>query len=433
MLRCGQKQLNFECLTYESDSMSNHPDLDMDFVRGQFPGINEWAYFENAGGSMVPTAVLDRVHNHMTASRVQPGTGDAYPASNSANASHALAQSSMAAMINASPNEVIVGGSTTINMYVLAAALKHWFAPGDEIILTNLDHEANSGAWRRLAEGGVVIREWSVNPDNCELEVEALEALLNERTRLVCFTQCSNITGTVHDVAAIVARIHAAGALACVDAVAHAPHGRLDVKALDVDFYACSLYKLYGPHLALLYGKREHLLAAKGQNHFFKAEDDIPDKLVVGGPNHDLLAGLPGIVDYFDVVHAHHFPGSNADIRERLGEVFSMFAAQEARLAAPFADFLNSKPNVRIIGRPTGDRALRAPTFSFVVEGRDSPEIQAKMLDHKVAIGAGDFYAARLIDSLGLKQHNGVVRCSMVHYNTDAEVDRLIAGLDGII
>ena len=212
--------------------MTVRPDLDLDFVRGQFPAIDNWAYFENAGGSMVPRAVLDRIHDHMTKSRVQPGTGDAYPASGRAAASHELAKTSMAAMINAEPEEIIVGGSTTINFYVLANALKPWFAPGDEIIVTNLDHEANSGAWRRLAETGVVVREWSVNTETCELEIEALEALLNGRTRLVCFTQCSNITGAVHDVAAIVKRIHAAGALACVDAVAYAPHGQLDMKAL---------------------------------------------------------------------------------------------------------------------------------------------------------------------------------------------------------
>ncbi len=413
--------------------MTARPDLDMDFVRAQFPALDDWAYFENAGGSMVPRMVLDRVHDHMSRSRVQPGTGAAFPASRRAEASHEAAQTSMAAMLNASPDEIIIGGSTTINIYVLASALKPWFKPGDEIIVTTLDHEANSGAWRRLAEYGVVIREWTVNPENCELEVADLDALLNGRTRLVCFTQCSNITGSIHDVKSIVARIHAAGALACVDAVAHAPHGRLDVQALDVDFYACSLYKLYGPHLALLYFKREHLLAARCQNHFLKAEDDIPAKLTVGGANHDLLAGLPGIVDYFDAVHAHHYPGANTELHERLGDVFALFVAQEARLAQPFGEFLNSKPNVRVIGRATGDRARRVPTFSFVVEGRDSLEIQAKMLDCKVAIGAGDFYAARLIDDLGLRAQNGVVRCSMVHYNTVAEIERLIAGLDAII
>ena len=265
--------------------------LDMDFVRGQFPGLGDWAYFENAGGSMVPRPVIDRIATNLAETRMQPSGGS--PAADRAAESHALAQANMAEMINASPDEVIVGGSTTINMYVLAQALRPWFGPGDEVIVTNLDHEANSGAWRRLAEVGAVVREWQVNTETCELEVEALDALLNERTKLVCFTHCSNITGTIHDVAAIVARIHDAGALACVDAVAYAPHRRLDVKATDVDFYACSLYKLYGPHQSLFYGKREHLLAAKGQSHYFKAEDEIPDKLDLGGVNHDLMAGLP--------------------------------------------------------------------------------------------------------------------------------------------
>ena len=405
--------------------------LDMDFVRGQFPGLGDWAYFENAGGSMVPRAVIERIGANLAATRLQPGSGS--PAADRAAEAHALAQANMAGMINADPDEIIVGGSTTINMYVLAHALRPWFEPGDEVIVTNLDHEANSGAWRRLAEVGAVVREWRVDTETCELAVEDLDALLNQRTKLVCFTHCSNVTGTFHDVAAIVARIHDAGALACVDAVAYAPHRRLDVKATDVDFYACSLYKLYGPHQALLYGKREHLLRAKGQSHYFKAEDDIPDKLDLGGVNHDLMAGVPGIVDYLDAVHAHHFPGSNAGLRERLSEVFGLFAAQEEALATRFVEFLDSKPNLRLIGRATGDSAQRAPTFSFVVEGRQSAEFPRHMLEHKVSIHADDFYAARLIDALGLRAQGGVVRCSMVHYNTLDEVDRLIKGLDEVI
>ena len=405
--------------------------LDMDFVRGQFPGLGGCAYFENAGGSMVPRAAIDRVAANMSETRMQPGGGS--PAARRAAESHALAQANMAGMLNADPDEVMIGGSTTINMYVLAHALRPWFGPGDEVIVTNLDHEANSGAWRRLAEVGAVVREWRINTETCELEVEELDKLLNERTRLVCFTHCSNVTGSIHDVAAIVERVHDAGALACVDALAYAPHRRLDVKATDVDFYACSLYKLYGPHQALLYGKREHLLGAKGQNHYFKAEDDIPAKIDLGGVNHDLTAGVPGIVAYLDAVHAHHFPGSNAGLRERLGEVYGLFTAQEEALATRFADFLNAKPNLRVIGRATSDAGLRAPTFSFVVEGRQSSEFPRHMLGHKVAIHADDFYAASLIDALGLRAQGGVVRASMVHYNTLDEVDRLIAGLDEVI
>ncbi len=411
--------------------MSNPIALDVDFVRRQFPGLDDWALFENAGGSLVPQAVIDRVRAYMTETQVQPGA--AVPASARAAERHAEAQALMAEMINAAPDEVIIGPSTTMNVYVLAQSLRPWFASGDEIIVTNLDHEANNGAWRRLAERGVAVKEWRMNPVTAELEVAELERLLSDRTRLVCFTQCSNITGAVHDVASLVRLVHDAGALAVVDAVAYAPHRAVDVKALDVDFYAVSLYKLYGPHLALMYGKREHLLRARGQNHFFFGEDDIPIKLNPGGVNHELTAGLPGIIDYFDAVHRHHFPGANVGLRDRLGQVFDLVAGHEETLAGRFVEFLASRPDIRLIGRATGARERRAPIFSFVVEGRDSEEFPAHLLRHKVAIRAGDFYARRCIDALGLGPQNGVVRASMVHYNTLAEVDRLIRHLDAAL
>jgi len=413
--------------------MTDRTTLDIDFVRAQFPALDQgWAYFENAGGSLIARPVIERLTEFASNYRVQPG----YPYASSARAAEILAENErlMAAMINASPDEVLIGPSTTMNVYVLSHALLPLFSAGDEVIVTNLDHEANNGAWRRLAEHGITVKEWQINPETADLEIGTLEGLLSERTRLVCVTQCSNVVGSINDIAAIAKRVHDAGAWICADAVSYAPHRRLDVKETDVDFYALSLYKLYGPHQSLLYGKRQHLLAAKGQNHYLKTEEDIPDKLDLGGVNHDLMAGIPGIVEYFDLVHEHHFPGSNADLRERLGEVFGLFAAQEENLASRFADFLNSKPNLRVIGAATGDATKRAPTFAFVVDGRDSTEFPEHMLKHKVSILADDFYAARLIDALDLRRtHNGVVRCSMVHYNTMDEVDRLIAGLDEII
>jgi cysteine desulfurase family protein (TIGR01976 family) len=411
--------------------MSDAVDLDLDFVRGRFPGLDDWAFFENAGGTLVPESVIGRLRAYMVETQVQPGA--AFSASARAAERIAESQRLMAAMINASPDEIVIGPSTTMNVYVLSHALKDWFRAGDEVIVTNLDHEANNGAWRRLAEVGVVVREWQMNPDTTELEVEDLAKLLTGRTRLVCFTHCSNITGSINDVAAITRVVHDAGALVCVDGVAYAPHRQIDVKATDVDFYLCSLYKLYGPHLALLYGKRAHMIAARGQNHFFIGEEDIPLKLNPGGVNHELTAALSGIVDYFDALHAHHFPGSNADLHDRLGAVFGLICAHEEALATRFIDFLSTKANLRLIGRASADRARRASIFSFVVAGRDSEDIPARLVEHKVAIRAGDFYAARLIDALGLRQQNGVVRASMVHYNTDEELDRLIRHLDEAI
>lgn len=411
--------------------MSDTTRLDIDFVRGRFPGLNDWALFENAGGTLVPQSVIDRVDGYMTDTQVQPGA--AYQASALATERVAHSQQLMAKMINAELEELIIGPSTTMNIYVLAQALRHWFKPGDELIVTNLDHEANSGAWRRLADFGVVVKEWQLERGSVELEVETLKGLLTDKTKLVCFTHCSNITGSIHDVQAITRLVHDAGALVCVDAVAYAPHRHLDVKALDVDFYAFSAYKLYGPHLGLLYGKREHLLNARAQNHFFIGEQDIPLKLIPGGVNHELTAGLTGIIDYFDAVHGHHCRDKQSSLQNKLGQIFELVAAHEEVLASRFVDFLQSKSNVRIIGRATADKTRRVPTFSFVVEHRDSEEFPERMLNYKIGIRAGHFYAQRCIDALGFTPQNGVVRASMVHYNSVDEVDRLIRHLDEVI
>ncbi len=393
--------------------------------------MGELAFFENAGGTFVPQSVIDKVVRYMSETQVQPG-GEFAP---SILAAERMAESHrlMAEMLNAAPEEVMIGISTSMNVYLLAQAVRHWFAPGEEVVVTNLDHEANNGAWRRLEEFGLKIREWQVNPETADLELDDLDALLNDRTRLVCVSQCSNITGSINDVAQIARRVHNAGALICVDAVAYAPHRKLDVKALDVDFYLVSLYKLYGPHVSLLYGKRELLLKAKRQHHYFIPDDDIPLKLNPGGPNHEFTASLSGITDYFDSVHRHHFPGSNAALHARMAECFDLITAHEQRLAAPFVEFLSSKPGVRIIGRATADHEARVPTFSFVVDGRDSNEFPRHLAKHDVGIRAGHFYAKRLIDALDLDRNNGVVRASMVHYNSPEEVQRLIRHLDEAI
>ncbi len=405
--------------------------MDLEFVRAQFPAVEKLAFFENAGGTFVPRSVIDKVRRYMSETQVQPG-GDFAP---SVEAAERMAESHrrMAEMLNASPEEVMIGISTSMNVYVLAQAIRHWFAPGDEIVVTNLDHEANNGAWRRLEEFGVKIREWRVNTETADLELEQLDTLLNDRTRLVCVSQCSNITGSINDIAAIARRVHDAGALICVDAVAYAPHRQLDVKSLDVDFYLVSLYKLYGPHVSLLYGKRELLLEARRQHHYFIADDDIPLKLNPGGPNHEFTASLSGITDYFDAFHRHHFPGSNAALHARMGECFDLITRHEQRLAEPFVDFLASKPGVRVAGRATADGEARVPTFSFVVDGRDSREFPRHLAKHDVGIRAGHFYAKRLIDALGADNNNGVVRASMVHYNSPDEVSRLIRHLDEAI
>ena len=328
--------------------------LDTAFARAHFPALaGPWALFENAGGTLAADQVLERIRTYMTACQVQPGA--AYPAS--ARAAEMIAEShrAMAAMLNAGADEVMIGPSTSMNVFLLAQALRPGLREGDEIVVSNLDHEANVGAWRRLAADGIVLREWRFEPETMALEPEGLAALLNERTRLVCFGHCSNITGGFTDVAALVRTIHDAGALACVDGVAYAAHRVIDVKALDVDFYLCSTYKLYGPHLALLYGKRAHLARAAPLNHFF-LDDELPLKLNPGGPNHELSAGLAGIAAYLDALHAHHEGDTNRPLQDRLAAVFERVAAHEEALGSTVAGLPRGEA-----GNPPHRQPLRRP------------------------------------------------------------------------
>ena len=402
--------------------------FDVPFARSQFPALSDdWALFDNAGGSVPLAGVIDRVHEYMSRWQVQHGA--TYRHSATATARVEEGQHAMARLVNASPQEVVLGPSSTMNVRTLARALLPLFSPGDEIVVTNLDHEANIGAWRSLESEGLVIREWRFDPERLELTLDGLEPLLHQRTRLVCFTHCSNLIGTVHDASAIVRRVHEAGALACVDGVACAPHRRVDVKRLDADFYFLSVYKVFGPHLAMLYGKRDLLLRARGQNHFFVPEDEIPYKLEPGNVVHELTAALPAIVEYLLVLDGRHHPDSTAAEPARLDRVFDDIAAHESALVEPLLGFLRSRRGVRVIGRETSD-ADRAPTVSFVVDGRDSSVIPGRLDAERIAIRYGHFYAHRAVEALGLHARNGVVRVSMVHYNTPEEVDRLISALD---
>lgn len=411
--------------------MSRNISLDVDFVRSFFPAIDEsWSFFENAGGTFVPTQVIDRVAAYMRETQVQPGA--AFEASAEASRRMADGRRFLAELINAAPEEIVIGPSTTNNVYVLANALRPGFAEGDEIVVTNQDHEANNGAWRRYADSGLTVREWRMDPASGELRVEDLESLLNGRTRLVCFTACSNIVGSIHDVAAITRRVHAAGAMVCVDGVAYTPHRLVDVKAWDVDFYLYSVYKVFGPHAAVLYGKPERLAAVRNQNHFF-VEGNPYLMLSPGGPNHELTAASAGVAAYFEALCTHHFGDGSEGPRARLARLFELFTDHEARLSARLAEYLAAKPGVRLFGRPTGDADKRVAVFSFVVEGRDSAEIAGRLQAAGVGARNGDFYAARCIDDLGVRPQNGVIRASMVHYTSEDDVTRLIEQLDAVL
>ncbi|MDX1401157.1 MAG: aminotransferase class V-fold PLP-dependent enzyme [Kiloniellales bacterium] len=407
-------------------------ELDVEFCRSFFPPIeNGVVYLENAGGSYAPRQVIDRLSGAMSNCQNQPfwSFKSSVDLTERLEASFQL----MSEMIGANRDEIIVGPSTTLNVYVLAQALRPIFDEGDELVVTNQDHEANSGAWRRLAEYGITVKEWRVDPKTGELDPADLEGLLSGRTKLVCFPHVSNVVGTINPVKQIAAMAHGVGAMVCVDGVAYAAHGAIDVEDWDVDFYLFSLYKIYGPHLALLYGKKDAMAKCRNQNHFFH-EGKIPAILNPGGFNYESVASLAGIVDYFEALHDHHFvPGGNS-LKERLNKVYALFSEQEERLAEPLISFLKDRPGVRLIGEAGASREKRMPTISFSVEGLKSKDIVKALAKMDIAAGHGHFYGYRCVEALGYSDPNdGVVRISMVHYNTLGEMERVIAALKEII
>ncbi|HBB93221.1 MAG: cysteine desulfurase-like protein [Bacteroidetes bacterium GWF2_49_14] len=403
-----------------------------DFIRSFFPGLqSEWTFMDNAGGSQILQPVLDRILEFYLTSNVQLGA--TYQPSVEATGRVERSQSVMARYINAaSPEEIIMGSSTSLLLRILASNLGKWFPRGSEIIVTDCDHEANIGCWRELEKSGFNIKTWKTDPVTLMLNPADLERLLSRQTRLVAFTHASNILGTVNPIRQIVKLIHSCGALACADGVAYAPHRMIDVQDWNVDFYVFSFYKTYGPHYAMLYGKKDILLGLPGNNHYFIGKDQSPYKFQPGNVNFEFSWGMTGLPDYFDQLFAHHFPESGElSGRERLAKVFGMIQEHENGLSHRLRTFLRTKPGVRIIGQETASEN-RVPTISFVVGQRDSESIVREVDKHKIGIRFGDFYARRLIEALGLAAQNGVVRVSMVHYNTVDEVDRLIRALDNI-
>lgn len=406
--------------------------LDIPFIRQQFPGLKtNWALFDNAGGSQVARQVADRLTDYLLNTNVQLGAS--YETSVISGERILESQRKMAKYLNAeSPEEIMLGSSTTMLLQNLSRSMENTLQPGDEVIITDSDHEANIGPWINLAKKGIVVKTWKINKQNFRLELNELEKLISPKTKLVAFPYASNILGTINPVKEITQFVHERGAKVCVDAVAYAPHRIIDVSDLNVDFLVFSFYKVYGPHYSLLFGKKEHLQELPGINHFFIEEDDIPYKLQPGNVNYELSYSLLGVTDYLGAVYKHH-SDEETGFREKMMAVFDLFAEQEEKLARLLLDFLFTKKNVKIIGETTSSKNIRVPTVSFIVDGVKSNAVPIEVDKHNIAIRYGDFYARRLIESLGLMEQDGVIRVSMVHYNTVEEVNALIKVLDHIL
>ncbi len=408
--------------------------LNIDKVRPYFPALaGNWTFFDNAGGSQTLKKVVDRISEFLLTTDVQLGAS--YEISQLAGERVALANKGMATLINAKlPNEVVMGASTTMMLKILSLCLSQTFTPGDEVIVTNCDHEANIGAWVALEKQGIKVKVWQIRPDTLELHLQDLEVLMSPRTKLVALTHASNILGTINPIKKITAFVHERGALVCVDGVAYAPHRLIDVQDLDVDFYVLSCYKVYGSHCALLYGKEEHLLSMPGLNHYFIEQSDIPYKFQLGNLNFELTYGMLGLCDYLSELAQLHYGDQTApELRNQMQQVFDLISVHEENLSDRLLQYLNSQPKIRVIGQSTAHGELRVPTISFAVDGVHSSTIPAQIDPDYIGIRYGDFYAKRLIEYLGLAPQGGIIRVSMVHYNTVQEVDRLISAFERVL
>jgi len=418
-----------------SSNMQAFSDSEIKAIRAEFPALQipgQTIFLDNAGGSQVLKLVADRIHDYLLATSVQLGAS--YRTSTKASERVLDARKAIAELINAKDDrEVVMGGSSTGLIFLLTQAILPSISAGDEIIVTNTDHEANIGAWKRLQQAGALFKIWRVNPDTLQLDLDDLDQLLSPKTKWLAITYASNVLGTINPIPEISRRVHAVGGRVCVDAVAYAPHRLVDVQASGADMLVFSFYKVFGPHYAVLWGKYELLRSLSNLNHFFIEEDNLPYKLQPGNVNFELSYGCQGIADY--LVAMGERMGGSGNRRQLMQYAFDKFEAHENYLAQRLLDFLNTQSTVRVIGmrQVHQGNASRVPTISFVVENTQSEAIVKHIDQFNIGIRFGDFYARHLIETLGLEKQGGVVRVSIAHYNTVEEIDALIGQLKHII
>lgn len=415
-------------------------------VRAQFPALlRPTAFLDNAGGSHLPRCVIDAMTRYIAENYVQLG-GD-YPESLAATENVAGAHDMVKLLLNAhAVGEVVLAQSTTALCHLLASCYAQAPRPDrNEIVVCTAGHEANIGAWMKLAERGWVVREWRAERDtpgdtrdatqgSWRILPHTLRDLLSERTRLVTFPHVSNILGEIVDAAEVAAMAHSVGAKVVCDGVAYVPHRAPDVQRLGVDWYVYSTYKVYGPHAAALFGTREAFAELEGPNHYFIPRDRVPYKFELGGVNHESCAAINGLWDYLCFLAGEaslpaRSPSTLTRDRAIIERAFGAMEKQELVTQSMLIDWLCSRRDLKIIG-PAHSGPSRVPTISFVVPGRSSRELATRANRDGLAIRYGHFYSKRLIDSIGLEPDDGVVRVSLVHYSSPAEVTRLIAWLE---
>jgi cysteine desulfurase family protein (TIGR01976 family) len=406
--------------------------LDTAWVRQQFPSLQTQvngqpaAFLDGPAGTQVPQQVIDAIKNYLLHDNAN--TCGAFATSRRNDAMIPAARQSMADFFNCGPDEVSFGQNMTTITFALARAIGRDLNPGDEVVVTTLDHDANVAPWRALEEKGVIVRQVDIHDADCTLDMEDLQRKLTKKTKLVAVGYASNAVGTINPVAEIAKLAHSVGALIFVDAVHYAPHGAIDVQTLNCDFLACSPYKFFGPHMGTLYGKREHLL------HFapYKvrpAPDALPDRWETGTQVQELIAGIAAAVEYLATLGKRHDPASQ-DRRAALLAAYRVTHEHEMSLLAKLLQGLQQIEGLSIFGITDPAKFdQRCSTVSIRLDGHTPTETANFLGDRGIFTWDGNFYALNLTERLGVQSTGGLLRIGLVHYNTAEEVDRLLTAL----
>ena len=406
--------------------------FDIDWVRSKFPAlvmkVNGYpaAFFDGPGGTQVPERVIGAMSRYLAASNAN--THGAFATSRRSDEVIAAAHEAMANLLGCDSKEIVFGPNMTTLTFMLSRAIGRDLAPGDEIVVTRLDHDANVSPWTALEEHGCVIRFVDIHPADCTLDMDELRRTITPRTRVVAVGYASNAVGTINDVEEVVRLAHEAGAMAYIDAVHYAPHGPIDVRNLDCDFLVCSPYKFFGPHSGVLYGKRGHL----ERLHPYKvrpAPESLPGRWETGTQSHEGMAGVTAAVEYLAELGRRHTPEAQ-DRRAALLAAYDAIRVYERKLLTQLVPALLDIPGLTCYGIAEPARFhQRVPTVAVRIAGRSPRELAAYLGERGIFTWDGNYYALNLSERLGVEPSGGMLRIGLVHYNTAEEVDRLLAAL----
>ncbi|MBV9574125.1 MAG: cysteine desulfurase-like protein [Acidobacteriales bacterium] len=411
--------------------------LDVERVRAQFPSLQQSIngqqaiFLDSPGGTQVPQSVMDAVRDYFE--RSNANTGGAFATSSRTDAVIADARAAMADLLKCAADEIFFGANMTTMTFALARAIGRELKSGDEIVVTTLDHDANVAPWRALEEEcNVVVRQVDIDPADCTLDLSDLKRQITKRTRLVAVGYAANAVGTINPVRDIVRLAHEAGALAFIDAVHYAPHGLIDVRALDCDFLACSPYKFFGPHMGCIYGKRDHLLRFR-PHKVRPSTDTVPARWETGTLNHEGLAGVTAAIDYLAFVGTMCGCNVPTDRRAAIETAYKAIRQHEVALMTRMIDGLLRIPGLRFFGIADPARfEHRVPTVGIRVGNYKPADMAARLGQRGIFTWDGNYYAVNLTERLGVEDSGGLLRIGLVHYNTVEEVDSVITALTEI-